>query len=138
MNKSSHYQIQTMFGGWTRVEMLLELYDRAISSVRGAEAAKKANDDKLFAEKFIDSQRCILAIHGGLKPDEYEIAYDIARLLHFVLTRLGEYNFEEAAHFLQKLRDSFETIREEASELEKTGKIPSLEAVQSSGLNAMA
>lgn len=136
MKKSPHYQIQTMFGGWTRIDMLLELYDRAITSIRGAQAAKESNHEQLFTEKFIDSQKCILAIHGGLRPDEYEIAYDIARLLHFVLTRLGEYNFEEAAYFLEKLRNSFEAIREEATQLEKQGKIPSLES--SGGLNAMA
>ena len=136
MTKGPHYQIETMFGGWTRVDMLLALYDRAIASTRGAELAKEAGNDAQFAEKFMDAQKCILAIHGGLKPDEFEIAFDIARLLHFVLTRLSEHKFEEAAHFLDKLRASFESIRDEATELEKAGQIPPLEL--SSGLDAMA
>jgi flagellin-specific chaperone FliS len=125
-----------MFGGWTRIDMLLALYDRAIISVRGAQSAQQAGDEAEFAAKFIDAQKCVLAIHGGLKPDEYEIAYDIARLLHFVLTRLSEYNFDEAAHFLEKLRSGFDNIREEATELEKSGQIPALDL--SEGPNAMA
>jgi flagellar protein FliS len=136
MPQGPHYQIETMFGGWTRIDMLLALYDRATASVQGAEMAKDAGNDAQFAEKFMDAQKCILAIHGGLKPDEFEIAFDIARLLHFVLTRLSEHNFAEAAHFLEKLRGSFEAIRDQATELEKAGKIPPLEL--SSGLDAMA
>jgi flagellar protein FliS len=136
MNQTPHYPIETMFGGWTRIDMLLALYDRAIASVRGADLAKRSGNDAEFADKFIDAQKCILAIHGGLKPDEYEIAFDIARLLNFILTRLSEYNFEEAAHFLEKLRSGFEGIREEATELEKSGKIPTLEL--SAGFNATA
>ncbi len=136
MSSSPHYQIETMFGGWTRIDMLLALYDRAIASVRGAQMARESGNETLFADKFIDAQKCILAIHGGLKPDEFEIAFDIARLLHFVLTRLGEYDFDESARFLEKLRGSFEAIRDEATQLEKAGKIPPLEL--SSGLDAMA
>lgn len=116
--------------------MLLALYDRAIVSVRAAQEAHAANNAGVYAEKFLDAQKCILAIHSGLKPDEYEMAHDIARLLHFIMTRLCEHNFDEAVHFLEKIRNSFEAIREEATKLEKDGKIPSLEF--SGGLNAMA
>ena len=54
MNQSPHYPIQTMFGGWTRIDMLLALYDRAIISVRGAQSAQQAGDEAEFAAKFID------------------------------------------------------------------------------------
>jgi hypothetical protein len=52
------------------------------------------------------------------------------------VTRISEHNFDEAVHFLEKLRASFEAIREEATALERAGKIPSLELA--GGLNEMA
>jgi flagellar protein FliS len=127
MYNNNAYQIQSMFNGWTRIDMLLALYDRAIVSTRQAQEAQQANNDAMFAEKFIDAQRTILAIHSGLKPDEYELSHNIARLLHFIATRLSEHNFDEAVHFLEKLRNSFEQIREEATKLEIAGKLPSFE-----------
>ncbi len=130
------YKIETQINGWTRIDMLLALYDRAIVSVRLAHAAEQANSQDIFADKFLDSQRCILAIHSGLKPDEYDMSHNIARLLHFIMTRIGEHNFDEAVHFLEKLRNSFESIREEATKLERDGKIPSLDFA--GGLNEMA
>ena len=131
MAANPHYPIETMFGGWTRIDMLLALYDRAIASVRGAQIAEKEGNEALFAEKYLDAQKCVLAIHGGLKPDEHDVAYDIARLLHFILTRITEHNFNEAAHFLEKLRSGFEAIHEEATELERQGKIPPLDLASS-------
>ena len=136
MYSSNAYQIDTMLSGWTRIDMLLALYDRAIISVRSAQEAEAAENEKLFAEKFIDAHKCVLAIHGGLKPEECEMSFNIARLLHFIMTRISEHNFDEAVHFLEKLRSSFEAIREEATALERAGKIPSLEL--SGGLNEMA
>jgi len=124
---STKYQIQSMFNGWTRIDMLLALYDRAIVSTRQAQAAHDADDQGVYAEKFIDAQRTILAIHSGLKPDEYELSHNIARLLHFISVRLGEKNFDEAVRFLEKLRHGFEQIREEATKLELAGKLPSFE-----------
>ncbi len=121
------YQMRSMFNGWTRIDMLLALYDRAIVSARQAQAAHKADDKIQFAEKIIDAQRVILALHAGLKPDEYELSHNIARLLHFISVRLGEKNFDEAVHFLEKLRSSFEQIREEATKLELAGKLPSFD-----------
>lgn len=134
--RSNAYQIQSMSGGWTRIDMLLALYDRAIVSVRCAQQAKLENQQILFLEKFLDAQKCVLAIHSGLKPDEYELAYEIARLLHFIMTRLCEHEFDEAAYFLEKIRKSFEAIREEATRLENEGQIPPLAFTHD--INAMA
>lgn len=122
------YNKQTLFGGWTRVEMLLQLYDRAIVSLGGASMALEADDQETYAKLFIDGQKAILAIHSGLKPDEHDVAYNVARLLHFVLTCLAEKNFDDAVKVLSELRDGFAAIADDANELEKTGVIPAMEA----------
>ena len=98
--------------------------------------AKQDGDESRMALRLVESNRFILALHSGLDTGKYEIARDIARLLNFVMLRLEQQNFDEAIHFLTKIQTTFEQIREEATELEKCGKIPPL--LSSSGLNTVA
>lgn len=126
-SKLKSYNKQTLFGGWTRIDMLIQLYDRAISSLSGASEALTVGDDHTYARLFLDAQKTILAIHTGLKPDEYEIAFNVARLLHFVLSAIEQKNFRDAIMVMENLRDGFVGIADEANELERTGQIPAFE-----------
>ena len=121
------YKIQDLSGNWTRIEMLLKLYDRAVVSITGAEEALQSNDEAAFSRNYVDAQKTVLAIHTGLKPDEYEIAFNIARLLHFVLRCLEERKFADAKKVLNQLRSGFAAIAAEANELEQAGSIPPME-----------
>ena len=121
------YKKQSLFGGWTKVEMLLQLYDRAISSIAASQTALESNDQAGYAKFFVDAQKTILAIHSGLKPDEYDVAFNIARLLHFVLKSLEEKKFQESINVLTELRNGFAAIADEANMLEKSGEIPPME-----------
>lgn len=125
--KLNSYNKQVLFGGWTRIDMLIQLYDRAIASLEGTNEAMAVGDDATYARLFLDAQKTILAIHTGLKPDEYEIAFNVARLLHFVLSSIEQKNFEDAIMILQNLKEGFLGIAEEANELEKTGQVPAFE-----------
>lgn len=126
-SKISSYNKQVLFGGWTRIDMLIQLYDRAIASLEGADDAMKSGDDATYARLFLDAQKTILAIHTGLKPDEYEIAFNVARLLHFALVSIENKKFEDAVMVLKNLRDGFDAISDEANDLERTGQIPAFE-----------
>ncbi len=106
--------------------MLLALYERAIHNITNAKMAKAQSDESAFARHLIDAQRTILAIHSGLKPDEHDIASNIARLLHFVVSCLQKYEFDDAIKTLSSLHGGFEAIREEANRLEQDGEIPPL------------
>ncbi len=127
MKKNPYKKIGQFLGGWTRIDMLVAIYDRGIAAIVRAEQAELLKDDKLYAEKMIEAQKCILAIHGGLRPDEYEIAFDIARLLNFVLLCLEEKKYQDAVKILDNLRSGFEAIHDEAVELERQGQIPPIE-----------
>lgn len=116
--------------------MLLELYDRAINEISAAQNASRVGDPGLLAEKIIEANRLLLALHSGLNTDEYPLAVDIARLLNFVMLRLGQQNFSEAIHFLEKLKSGYELIQDEANSLEKQGKFSTLDTP--SGLNTVA
>ena len=126
MNAHQNYSLETMVSGWTRIDMLIALYDRSIAVIRSAQVAKESDDIQLMTNKLIEANKFILALHSGLNTEQDPIAVDIARLLNFVMLRLEERNFKEAIYFLQKLQKSFEQIHEEAAALEKSGKIPPL------------
>ena len=134
MNDYKTKTLETMIKGWTRIDMLLALYDRTIATVRGMQASQ--DDAAAFALKSLEFNRCMLTLQSGLNTEEYPLAVDVARLLGFVALRVEEQNYDEAVHFLEKLHSSFAQIRQEATELEKQGKIPSLTA--SAGIDTVA
>lgn len=116
--------LETMINGWTRIDMLLALYQRSIDSVQAAKDAKQSENDSTMRVYILEAQKTILALHSGLKADEDAIAQNIARLLNFVLLRIEEQQFDEASRFLEQLHESFSSIRETAVELEAAGVIP--------------
>ncbi|MFK7765595.1 MAG: flagellar protein FliS [Mariniblastus sp.] len=136
MNNFQSYAIDNMVKGWTRADMLVALYEQTISRVQLAKQAKESGDTSQFASNMIEVNRFILALHSGLDYNNCEVAQNVARLLNFVAFRLEEQDFDEAIVFLSKLRATFEQIREEGSELEKSGEIPPL--VSSGGVNTVA
>ncbi len=136
MNNLQNYSMDNMVKGWTRVDMLIALYDRTISAIELAQQAKGQGDNAQMAAHLIQVNRFILALHSGLDIDNSELAGNIARLLNFVAYRLEQQNFGEAIRFLTKLQATFEEIREEATKLEKDGKIPPL--MSTAGLNTVA
>lgn len=125
MYASTHEQaLECMINGWTRIDMLLALYQRSIDSVQAAKHAKQSDNDSLMRVSILEAQKTILALHSGLKAEEDEIARNIARLLNFILLRIEEQKFDEAVRFLGQLHESFSKIRESAVELEAKGVIP--------------
>ena len=124
MSALGAYKKQSLTGGWTRVEMLLQLYDRAIGSIDACKAAHSDEDNIAYAIHLLDSQRVILAINAGLKPGESEVAFNIARLLHFVLSAMEQKDFDAAERVLHELRAGFAAVADEANQLERDGQIP--------------
>lgn len=126
MNALGSYKKQSLFGGWTRVELLLEIYSRAIRSIEAVKLSMESADAEGYAKHLIDSQKAILAIHSGLKPDEHDVAFNIARLLHFVLVCLEKAQYDDALKILRELHDGFAAVADDVNELERSGEIPPL------------
>ncbi len=127
MSYSNDQVLENMIKNWTRIDMLLALYERAIAAVQMAGQAQAANDKTQMQLQVYESHKLILAIHSGLKVDESEIAHNVARLLGFIVLRIDEGNFEEAVQFLEKLHSGYADIREEAATLEANGEISPLQ-----------
>ncbi len=124
MNAIGAYQKQSLLAGWTRIDLLLQIYERAITSIDACEIAFKENDESAYVRHFIQAQKAVLAIHAGLKPDEHEVAFNVARLLHFVLVCIEKRDFKAAAKVLRELRDGFAAVADEVNRLEREGMIP--------------
>ncbi|WP_182868219.1 flagellar protein FliS [Rhodopirellula sp. JC639] len=126
MEQLKTYQRTSIKRGWTRVDMLLMLYDRAIESIEACEIATEAGDPALLAKHELAMRKTIMTIHAGLKPDEDEVAFNIARLLHFVMIRFDEKDFGTCIKLLRQIRDGFAQVADQANEMERQGVIPAL------------
>lgn len=126
MEQLKAYQRKSLSAGWTRIDLLLMLYDRAIASLQSCDIAKQANDSVVFRKHELSFRKTLIAIQMGLKPEESEVAYNISRLLHFVLASFDEQRFTDCQRILENIRDGFGQVADEANELEAAGKISPL------------
>ncbi|MFT5301329.1 MAG: flagellar protein FliS [Mariniblastus sp.] len=136
MSEYQAYSIESTVNGWTRIDMLLALYDRAIEAIKNTKIGHEIDDQTLYSTSLLDANKYIFGLHSGLNIEKDPVAENVARLLSFVMLRLEEKQYDESVHFLEKLRDSFNQIRDEATELEKAGKIPPLNSEP--GFNTVA
>ncbi len=118
--------LETMIKGWTRIEVLLALYDRAIESVKLASQAYAEGDSNLALRSTIEANKYVLGLLSGLDSDQCPIAFGIEQILVFVMVKLEQKELDQAQRFLEELRESFSQIKDEAIELEKQGQIPPL------------
>ncbi len=135
MNAADHYKNQVT-NGWTRIDMLLALYDAIVDSLSSAEEAQAEQNESRLAQEMLRAQRVMLGILAGLDHDRHELAGEIGRLCHFALDRISHRDFTAARHVLSPLKEAFEEISEQAHELERTGATPPLEQNQSLNVTA--
>ena len=114
----------------TRIDLLVQLYDKTLRTFRDGLTALLDGDDERFQSERFTAYRCLLAILDGIDPSQGEVAQNTQRLCLFV-TRLvwqaTPESWERAAALLQPMHDSFLAIREEATALELSGQIPALD-----------
>ena len=126
MQQLKAYQKTSIQGGWSRIDLLLMLYDRALNAVEACEIAFEADDQVAFVKHELTTRKTIMAILAGLKPDESEVAFNIARLLHYVTFTFDQRNFAAAKKILGQIHEGFSQIEQEANELENQGVIEPL------------
>jgi len=109
--------------------MLLSLYNAAIDALEQAQLAQQQDDPFAITRQLSRASRLVMGIASGLDAEassQDDIAWNTRRLALFVLERIGERDIEPAKRILRTLRHSFDSIREEACELEHAGVIPPL------------
>ena len=129
MNPHNKYRTATAIS-WTRIDMLLLIYENAIESLDRGIAVLESDDhsDLMFAR--VEAQRRILLIAEGLSVDEDPTAAHIMNLCVFILDQLASDDLEKwktSLKLIETLHEGFQQIADEARELERKGSIPQLQ-----------
>ncbi len=136
MNPYVKYQEQTS-PSWTRIDMLLALYDGAVERGEQALAALEQNDAKTAKNRLVKARLIVMGLVSGVVADGDPVTTDILRLYEFALHMLekgGAEDIRAALNVLRILREGFQKIRPEAVNLERQGKIPPINNTSTIGV----
>jgi len=115
--------------GWTRIEMLLAIYDETITAIEGG--LEILNQDRMAdypAQQLRASQLCLLLI-SGIDPGGSDVSRQIYSLCLFCLNQISQPvagNWTHARDLLMTLRSGFQEIREQGIQMENEGTIARL------------
>ena len=126
MNPYLAYQ-NNQNSAWTRIDMLLALFDSAIGRLEAASTALRANDAAKAGPLLERSMAIVAELSAGLDFRYGELAVNLLRLyeyaVHCIASRTVE-KVEGALGVLRELREGMLGIRDEAVRLEREGLIP--------------
>lgn len=134
MNPYQKYRRQEETTGWTRMDLLLALYDKALERLDRAEAALRSGDEPTAITQMAKTQLIVTELAAGVRVEvNPEVNTNMLRLYEHVVTELSKpqlKGIENARKILRTLREGFEGVRAEANEMERTGKVPSMNQLQ--------
>ncbi len=117
---------------WTRVDMLILVYDQAVSALsEGARLLEQNRRAELPAVK-LRAMKTLLAIAEGLNLQRGELPIQVLRLVVFALDQVRIESAEawrSAESVISTLRAGFLEIQDDARKDEYEGRIPALDAV---------
>jgi flagellin-specific chaperone FliS len=114
---------------WTRIDMLIALYDEAIKQIN---KANQAENELVRAEHRLKAIRIVTHLRTGLDPQFGELPKNMGELFDFVAHCLADNDAQRvdaANSILSNLRGAFDSIRDTAIELESSGDITPLDDV---------
>lgn len=114
---------------WTRIDMLLAIYDGAIDRIAKARTALESGRHEEVEEHRAAAQKLVIQLVAGIDLQYGETVERIHQLCVHVTTQLSTPTVESFAHcseILSTLREGFQGIREEAIRMEADGEIPSI------------
>lgn len=126
--------------GWTRADMLVELYRGALRNLDAALTALDAGDPAHlhFRHK---SQRIVNELFCGLDFSQGEVPARLGQLCEFVSHCLADGSKERllgARKVLATLLEAYQGIRDEGAALEAAGRIPRVDITPTTALRAEA
>lgn len=113
----------------TRVDMLIKLYNKTISTIEKAKQAMDAADDIAAENHKLMAYRCLIALLDGIKPEHDDVSANTHRICLYAINQVWEgsaSNFENSLKALCPIRDAFVAIRDDAVQMELSGEIPAL------------
>lgn len=134
MNPYLNYKRNEPSTTWTRIDLLLALYDGALERLDKAEAAIKTGNHSAAVPLLARVQLIVAELAAGVRLEVNPAAgANILHLYEFITHQLRSPRVEaiaSARKVLRTLREGFEGIRAEANELERTGQLPSADRLQ--------
>jgi flagellin-specific chaperone FliS len=118
--------------GTTRIELILSLYDQAIDRLGQAEKLLETDADSLRAKTLAGQVQTIVSGMSAGVVSKDPLSINFLRLYEFVTHRVSRpsvQNCRDAVKVLRTLREAFESVRSEATLLERSGEIPPLDSV---------
>lgn len=119
---------------WTRMDMLLALYDGALARLEKATQALTNGDVPVATPYLSKAQIIVSELASGVRVEvEPETGTNILRLYEYVVNELRTprlANVRNAVKILTTLREGFESVREEANRLERAGELTSVDRLQ--------
>jgi flagellar protein FliS len=124
---------------WTRIDMLLALYDGAVERLEAAVAALREGD-AVNAGPLLERAMAIVAeLAAGLDFRHGELPLNLLRLYEFAVHCISLRTLEKteaALHVLRELRKGMLGIHDEAVQLERDGLVPPVKTTHSMELLA--
>ena len=119
---------------WTRVDMLIALYEAGLRHVDSLIEADAANDADAVANYRTKATRIVLQLMAGLDPSHGELPQRVEQLCEFMqyalLTGQSD-DFRTVRQTMATLKSAFDEIREQAVQEEEDGLIPPIELTSS-------
>lgn len=117
--------------GWSRIDLLLSLFDAALDRLDRIELLRSDGDLAAIPTHLTRVQYIIGHLVAGVRVDiNKEQGINMLRLYEYCLHELRRPDGAGAANarrILATLRDGFDAIREEARTLERSGQVPSVD-----------
>lgn len=127
MNAYRNYRRAEPSTGWTRIDMLLALFDGAIERLMKAEECLRRQDADGARPLAIKAQLIVMGMASGVNAESAdECGSNLLRLYEFVVHQLRTPDakaIRSSIATLETLRDGFRSIRVEAAGLEQAGRI---------------
>ncbi len=134
MNPYRSYKPNEPASGWTRIDLLLALYDKALERLDRAEGSLLAGEPQDAVPQLAKTQHIIAELAAGVRVEvNPEANTNVLRLYEYLaaeLSRPAIENIGNARKVLRTLREGFEAVRAEANELERTGRLESADRAQ--------
>jgi flagellar protein FliS len=116
----------------TRIDLLLAMYDGAIERIAMAMNSLREGNRRKAVSHLLRAELIVAGLASGVRTNiAPHISVNILRLYEFVVYQLSQVELSalsSALKVLSNLREGFEKIRAEARDLERSGKIPPIEA----------
>lgn len=138
MNPYATYQQQTA-PSWTRIDMLLALFDGGVERCEQALAALERQDQRTAKKLLVKARLIVLGLASGVVADGDPVSTTFLQLYEYAQHALEQGTVADvrgALNVLRILREGFQKIRSEAVDMERRGLIPPINTT--STLRALA